>query len=63
MDLGQIDQNERALPLQLTGWEFDTIILSLEATIETIDDHQYERDVRNLVVELARQLEQYLEEQ
>ncbi len=61
MDLGQIDQSERALPLQLTGWEFDTIILSLEA-IET-DDHQYRRNVQNLVVELARQLEQYLEEE
>ena len=57
----EIDQQERALPIQLTGWEFDTIILTLEAAIETIEDHQYERDVRNLVVELARQLNDYLE--
>ncbi len=55
------DQNERAMPIQLTGWEFDTIILALEATIETTDDHTYKHDIRNLVVELARQLNDYLE--
>lgn len=55
------DLHERAVPIRLTGWEFDTIILALEATIDTIDDHQYEYDVRNLVVELARQLAAYME--
>ncbi len=55
------DQHERAMPIQLTGWEFDTIIQSLEATIDNNDDHQFGRDVRNLVLELARQLNEYLE--
>ncbi len=55
------DQHERAMPIQLTGWEIDTIIQSLEATIDNNDDHQFGRDVRNLVLELARQLTEYLE--
>lgn len=56
-----IDQNKRAMPLRVTGWEYDTIIQSLEVTIEDTDDRQYERDVRGLVAELARQLNDYLE--
>jgi hypothetical protein len=55
------DLHERAIPIQLTGWEMDTIVLALEHTINTIDDNQYGRDVQNLVVELARQLETYME--
>lgn len=57
------DLHERVIPIQLTGWELDTIVLALEHTINTIDDYQYEHDVRNLVVELGNQLADYMEGQ
>lgn len=55
------DIHERAMPLRLTGWEFDTIVLALEGAIDGAEDRQYEHDVRSLVLELARQLNEYLE--
>lgn len=55
------DQHERAMPLRVTGWEFDTIIQSLEATIKSSEDYHFSRDVENLVVELDSQLKEYLE--
>ncbi len=61
MAIHDSDQHERVVPIQLTGWEFDEIILTLEHAIGRIEDYQYRRNVQDLVVELARQLETYME--
>ncbi len=47
---------ERAITLRVTEWGFDTIIQSLDTTINRADDLQFEKDVRALVIELAGQL-------